>query len=701
MTFSRRVRTQIFVALMMALGALASGLAGQLQAWWYLATAVSALAATATGIGTFRQMRIESAFQPIARAPSGPIAIARKLWNIPQSTAGFVGRKDDIKILKSRGSRRGVSIIALHGLGGIGKSQLALKYASNEINNLKIGWMINAAKRDYILEGLSRLGESLLLPRRETLMEDAQQALEELGRRQHWLLIYDDAINQIELQGLLPNSGSGLIIVTSRFSNWSGTVRAHEVEPLDLESSSQLLISGTPYKDRKDAEQIALRLGGLPLALDQAAAYCRNTGVDFAGYLRRYERAAVHLLNKGTPPDYDKPVAGTWTVNLQEVRRRNPAAIELLGALAYIAPAPLPRDVLTEFFKPSHRRLPKIIFEPLAVDDSIAILREMSLVTLSASNIHLHALLQLVMMDQIRQGRILKRHWYQFDILRSNVAEQRSVTAAVKMLATAFPKPRQVGGQTDQWERCAVLRPHAEAVLDHAARVAVDPLATATLQYWLAYYLNDRGEYEATQELYENAIAARRRVLGDEHPDTLDAMNNLISCLIRARKLTQARALGEEVLTNRRRILGDDDPETLITTNNLARALYLAGEIEAARILLKKAVSGFLRIRGLDHQNTLAAMTNLALVFSAQGQSDEARDLHEKVLIAKRRSLGPADPDTLRSMYHVACIRHNDGKLAEASSMLEECIALQNAVLGARHRDTIQSIQKLAEWKSC
>ena len=125
--------------------------------------------------------------------------------------------------------------------------------------------------------------------------------------------------------------------------------------------------------------------------------------------------------------------------------------------------------------------------------------------------------------------------------------EQHCVNAAVKMLTAAFPKPRQEGAQTDQWERCASLTSaRGGPTLSHAERVASDPLVAARLGYWFAYYLNDRGEYEAAIPIHERTIAARARILGEEHRETLDAMNNLSSCFMRSGELILARDLRGE-----------------------------------------------------------------------------------------------------------------------------------------------------------
>ena len=698
MRLSRGQRVRVSVALIMALGALASGVAGQLQPWWYLGTAVSAIGAAAVGVGTYRQMRPEPRTAPVTQEKKDWPPANDKVWNIPQPVIDFVGRAEDIKVMKKRGFLRGPVSMALHGIGGVGKSQLALKYGASEQDNLQVGWIINAAKRDYILEGLSQLGIALHLPRPADPAEGARETLEELGRRRRWLIVYDDAQNHDELQDLLPNAGDGITVITSRSSNWGSVIYRHEVKPLDLAAGSQMLAIGTGYNDQSNAEEITRRLGGLPLALSQAAAYCRSTGLDFEEYLDRYSNAPVRLLERDAPHEYGKPVARTWVVSLREARRQNPAAIELLRVLAYVAPVPLPRDVLFVSPETFRRRLRRITADPLAIDDAIAVLHNLSLVTVNEAGVSLHALLQLIVTEQIKtQGRCSSRRLRRLLRLFMNAPERHYIKAVVSMLETAFPKPRQEGAQTDRWERCASLRPHVELALSHAEHVGSDSLAAARLRYWFGYYLSDRGEYEMAIYNHKKTIAARTRLLGEEHPETLDAMNNLASSLGRSGELALARDIGEKVLNTRTRVLGDDHPDTLISTNNLGRVLYLLGDIRRARSLLEKSLSGFERVRGIEHQNTLGSMANLALVLMAHGEDQDARALHERALAGRARVLGPKDPDTLRSVYHVACIRYADGELTMAKAMLEECLSSQQELLSDRHPDTKRTLQKLSE----
>ena len=162
-----------------------------------------------------------------------------------------------------------------------------------------------------------------------------------------------------------------------------------------------MLAAATGYDDQATAEEITRRLGGLPLALSQAAAYCRNTGLDFEAYLNRYDKAPVRLLGKDAPHEYGKPVARTWAVSLREVRRRNLVAIELLQVLAYFAPVPLPRDVLFSSPEIFRRRLRGTTSDLFAIDDAIATLHSLSLATVNEAGVSLHALLQLIVMDQI------------------------------------------------------------------------------------------------------------------------------------------------------------------------------------------------------------------------------------------------------------------------------------------------------------
>jgi hypothetical protein len=608
-----------------------------------------------------------------------------------------MGRHDELgELQRPTSSEPHATVQVLHGIGGIGKTQLALRYAQIHAMNgkVKVGWHLDAGNRNYIVSGLARLGVELGLPTSGDIADSARNALREIERRGNWLLIFDDVHQQEDLQGLLPLGSVGKVIITSRLGDWHGTYRALEVNPLSDEIAVEFLIGRTKETDMRAALNLVRRLAGLPLALEQAAAYCRSSGVALRDYLLRLEAAPARVLAEGHPPGYRGPVAQTWHVSLGEVRRRNPACLEVLALLAYLAPVPVPRDILGAAPNSLPRRIRRIVHDEISVDATLRELTRLSLISVEADTLLMHPLMQTVIQDQVRRAAYSR--WRPRVSASAPRRERQLVNGLLVLMVAAFPRPRWDGAQTDQWERCAILRPHAEELLRNAAHYSADPLRIADLGFWLGYYLDNRGDYAAARKVHWRTIAIRRRFLGDGHTDTLDAMGNLAFVERATGNLAAAARIHQHVLTSRKRTLGPRHPDTLISMNNLGRVRYLMGDSAGARELLGEALEGFLSVRGVRHQNTLGALSNLALVVEAEGNLSEAEEMFRKSLATQRRILGETDPDTLRSMSYLARVVGGQGDVGGALPIMESALALQRTMLGDTHPDTLRSMEDLS-----
>jgi tetratricopeptide (TPR) repeat protein len=249
-------------------------------------------------------------------------------------------------------------------------------------------------------------------------------------------------------------------------------------------------------------------LGGLPLALEQAAAYIAASGtVTLASYAELFATRALELLRRGQPLGYQHTVATTWSLALQTLQQAEPAAVDLLTLAAYLAPDDLPQPLLATH----HDDLPELLaataVDPLAMADAVAALRRYSLVRVVADGLFVHRLLQTVVRGDMEAE-----------------AERAWSAAAVRLLRAGFPYPSDA---IVTWPECERLLPHVIAVADHGQCLQVEPDACLWLQNQAAVYLWSRGQYRQALMLLERALAVRRRVLGDDHPDTLLSMNNL------------------------------------------------------------------------------------------------------------------------------------------------------------------------------
>jgi tetratricopeptide (TPR) repeat protein len=440
----------------------------------------------------------------------------------------------------------------------------------------------------------------------------------------------------------IPPGGAGRVLITSRTPTWQRGTATVRLDVLERDEAVEFLRRRTGSDDTTSLAALAEALGDLPLALEQAAAYMDETRTSPAHYLGLYREHGAELLALGEPLTTEQTVATTWQVAFDRLRA-TPGAPELLGLCAFLAPDGIPRAMLGEHAEVLPEPLGTIVGRPLAFDQAVGALGRYSLLRVTVDSLTVHRLVQTVVRAGLHHED--QRQW---------------ATAAFRLLGSAFPYP---SNEVATWPACAALLPHALAVIDYAEGIEVEAEAAALLLNEAGQYLESRGQYRQALVLQEQALAGFRRVLGDDHPDTLDSINNLALTRQDLGDLDGARGLHEQTLTARRRLLGDDHPDTLTSMNNLALTRQDLGDLDGARQLHEQALAGFRRLLGDDHPDTLDSINNLAATRHALGDLDGARQLHEQALTGRRRVLGDDHPATLQSMNNLAQVRHEKEEL--------------------------------------
>lgn len=360
--------------------------------------------------------------------------------------------------------------------------------------------------------------------------------------------------------------------------------------------------------------------------------------VSLAGYAELLTTRALELLKRAQPLGYQHTVATTWSLALQRLQQGEPAAVDLLTLASFVAPDDLPLPLVAAHHDQLPEPLRAAAGDPLALADAVAALRRYSLIRVVADGLYVHRLLQTVVRTGLDDGA--KRAW---------------AATAVRLLSASWPS------QSDSvaaWPDCQRLLPHVLAVGDHSHDLEV---ASAAGWLWVlhqaAVYLWSRGQNRQARPLQEHALAGLRRVLGDDHPDTLHSLNDLAAIRRDLGDLEDARELFEQALAARRRVLGDDHHDTLWSMHGLGMTLQAVGELQAARQLHEHVLTARRQVLGDDHPTTLTSMSNLAETYRALGDLQHARALHQKTLTARRRVLGDDHPDTVTSVSNLAAVR--------------------------------------------
>jgi tetratricopeptide (TPR) repeat protein len=503
-----------------------------------------------------------------------------------------------------------------------------------------------------------------------------------LERHRRWLLVLDNVEEPQAAAELLPRSATGHVLLTSQAeAGWEPLAGPLPVEVLAPADASGFLLARIGQREleaKAAATTLATTLGGLPLALEQAAAYVAAAGtVSLAGYAELFATRALELLKRGQPLGYQHTVATTWSLALQRLQETEPAAVGLLTLAAFLAPDDLPQPLLAAHPDELPEPLAATAGDPLALADAVAALRRYSLIRVVADGLFVHRLLQTVVRAALDAKD--ERAW---------------AAAAVRLLRAGFPDDSQ---EVATWPDCERLLPHGLAAAANGQRLYVELEACLFLLNEAGVYLRSRGQYQLARELHEQALAGRRRVLGNDQPNTLNSMNNLAVDRRALGDLKGARDLLEQALAACRRVLGDNHPETLFSMNNLALTRHALRDLPGARDLLEQTLAGRRQALGDDHPATLRSMNNVAEVYRDLGDLAGARELHEQTLAACRRVLGDDHPDTLSSMNNLALTRRDLGDLPGARDLLEQTLAGRRQVLGDDHPATLQSMKSLAQ----
>jgi hypothetical protein len=485
------------------------------------------------------------------------------VWNAPyHPNPYFIGRQlllDEVhsRLTAPEAARRR---IVLTGLGGMGKTQLAVEYAYRHRADYDVVWWVRSEQPTSLLGDYAALASQPPLAADLRLAENApQEAVVAavrggLERRRRWLLVFDNVEEPAAVAELLPRSGTGHVLLTTQTeTGWEPLVDSLPVEVLAPADAARLLLARTGETGsaaEAAAATLAATLGGLPLALEQAGAYVAATGtVSLAGYAELFATWALELLTRGQPLGYQHTVATTWSLALQRLRETEPAAVDLLTLTSFLAPDDLPQPLLAAHYQQLPEPSASTAADPLALADAVAALRRYSLVRVVADGLFVHRLLQTVIRAAL------------------DAEAERAWTTAARLLRTGFPS------ETDKvaaWPECQRLLPHVLAVANHGQRLKVESEGWLWLVAQSATYLWRRGLFRQALTLDQQILSYRRRLLGEDHPTTLRSMNNLAATLRDLGDLDGARQLHEQTLAGYRRVLGEDHPDTLTSMNNLA-----------------------------------------------------------------------------------------------------------------------------------
>jgi class 3 adenylate cyclase/tetratricopeptide (TPR) repeat protein len=638
---------------------------------------------------------------PPATFTSQPLVILGKIFavsNIPiRVPEHFLGRDDALVAIEAALNRYEgrVAITALHGLRGVGKTTLAAAFAERHRRNYRATWWIRAqtetTMRTDLVSLAIRLGWVPAAEKEEPAIAVVMERLRHEG--EGILLIYDNAIDADAVKPYLSRGGAAKVLVTSNAHAWRGVAVPVEIRLWPKEIGANYLIVRTGrVAERAAAEALSEALGGLPLAHEQAAAYCERLDISLAEYARRFAATPTRLLDdeRDAPAEYHDglTVAKTFALAIEEAAKLHPAAEPLIVHAALLAPEPIPLFLFTEAREKFGEPLATMLADD-GLDEALAALRTFALLSretiaderdpaLTTETVRLHRLVRQVAAAR-REGDSLKN------------------ARRVLIEATAAVFPRFIYNDPQTWPRTRRLDGLALPLVDGDALLprGAEEAASHLLNQLATYRYRVLGAYPQARPLAERALAIRERVLGPNHEKTAWSLIFLARLHQAQGDLLAARPLHERALGILEKVCGPEHPHTARGLNNLGQVLQLQGDLVAARLLYERALGIFERQLGPEHPDTSWALDNIADVLYRLGDLAGALPFQERALSIREKVLGPDHPDTAESLEGLASILRDQGEVSKALPLQDRALAIREKAFGHEHPSTARSLNNL------
>jgi cellulose biosynthesis protein BcsQ/tetratricopeptide (TPR) repeat protein len=617
-----------------------------------------------------------------ARRPRFP-RIPPPTWHVPRRGTTFVGRGEALELLRERLATEVTVMLpqALYGLGGVGKTQMAIEYAHRFAAEYDLVWWIPAEQPNSARRGLLDLARTLQVPTGNTTEETLEHVRNNLRLgipTSRWLLIFDNAEEPDQIRDLIPEGGH--VLITSRNKDWIQYAPVVEVGTFDRTESVRLLLSEVDGLAAEEAEHVAAKLEDMPLALAQAATWLKLTGMSVEEYLERLDSALAEVLDENVVPGYGRTVAATWRISLERMRAERPASAALLELCSFFGSEPIPVAMLkghafAQFIAGYDAELMDRARTAIRYIGEYALAR----VDFGSNSIQMHRLVRAVIQAQIPADR-----------------REELLHHAQAILIAADPRAPD---KPQSWPIYEELWPHVDAVGLHD----LDTAAAREMLLHHARFLYRTKDFAASRQLASQVLKRWQPRYGSGDLTTLMMRFHLANALRAEGAYTDARTITADVLTRLRGHpnAGPSHPYTVLASGSRGADLRIVGRYQDAMQLDKQTVTLARQVFGEGAAETLRAMNNQAASMRLAGNFGSAAELMERVYQSRRQMWGPHDPDTLRAAATYGRDLLDIGRLDEALDILRSTFEAQSAVCRRGDPDTLRSARytALAVWE--
>ena len=580
--------------------------------------------------------------------------------------------------------------MALDGLGGMGKTQIALQFAyliQETSPKYSVFW-VQASDAISFDTSYREIAQKLGIVGLEDDKIDVKQlvfiALRSLTSP--WLLIVDNA-DDYKVLGVvdernaaralieyLPTRGNGAVLFTTRDQKAAtkfAEANVIHVKEMDRQESLQLLKASVQEQkhnlldDAVSMHTLLDLLLDLPLAIKQAAAYINENSTPVRDYLSFYnnsEEDMIEILSEGFEDrgrhcGQKNPVATTWFISFEQVRRDDVLAAEYLSFMGVIARDDIPRSLLPSAETRNQQNK--------AIGTLIAYSFVVQRLTGDAFDVH-------------RLVHLATRNWLSEKHTQSMWTD-RALHRLVKVIPAGSHAHREV------WTR---YLPHGIYVVDTIETYTENERAVIQLRDKIGRCQYTTGQYIEAAKMHQATLALRREVLGKKHPETLISMNEVAAALSGQGKYADAEAMNRQTLAISEEVLGKTHPDTFTSMSNLALVLDRQGKYADAEAMNRQTLEIREEVLGKTHPDTLMSMSNLARVLDSQGKYADAEAMNRQTLAIREEVLGKTHPDTLTSVYCLAHLLQKKEEYKEASILYQRACTGYKLSLGSEHPTT-------------
>lgn len=606
------------------------------------------------------------------------------IWNAPHRNPHFTGRKkylDRIEVTLIEDSDDDYAQpVAIHGLGGIGKTSLAVEYAYRHVDKYDVVWWLRSEETATLASDYAALAAKLGILRenekdQRIMIEVARGWLERTEKK--WLLVFDNAEEEEEILEFIPRGGIGHVLITSRNPSWNNA-NCVELNKWPREDSVSYLMSQVEKEDEDSASQLAEELDDYPLALSQAAAYIKKRKKTLSKYLNLFEKHKLDVLERGKPSSsYKNTVTTTWEIAFREIEVESPAGADLLNLCSYLAPDEIPMNLILDGAETLPEPLKKSAGDDLLLDDALESVLKYSLIYKIGYSLSVHRLVQEVTRDRLPDNK--RKDW---------------ALAAVRLINHSFPEDSD---DPKTWEICSRLLQHALVSTSHAESYGLKEDSIFDLLVRSGDYLGRRYDFIRGIRILNRAIEIGKSLYGEEHPNIAKCFYNLGKIYLKDYDLDKAVNCFEKALEIDEKSFGSDHPVVARDLVKLAHSFKFSFELEMSKVHYERALRILENEFGPDHPEVASCAEHLSYLLYHMGDYQPSKELLDRAVTIHINSFGPDDYRVGENYVSLGVLLRPVGDLDGSKKMISEGLSIMERAYGPKDSSIAWTLCELGE----